>query len=115
HTRRLGLARGLSLAVPITMSMFGVPAPWTLAAFVAGLMAFTAVSRRCEFAADAGALALGARPEVLISGLARITRRNHLPGGWARGLTPFLTHPGLDARANAIARRSDLSPERVAD
>ena len=115
HTRTLGLARAFSLAVPITMSMFGVHAPWTLAAFVAGQVAFTAISRRLEFAADAGALALGARPESLISGLARITRLNHLPGRWARGLTPFLTHPGLDARANAIARRAALAPERVTE
>jgi Zn-dependent protease with chaperone function len=114
HPRRLGLTRALSLAIPITMSIYGAPVPWALAAFVAGIVIFTAVSRRCEFAADAGALALGAQPEALISGLARITRLNHLPGRWTRGLTPFLTHPALDARADALAKRAALEPERVA-
>jgi Zn-dependent protease with chaperone function len=114
HPRRLGLTRALSIAIPVTMSMYAAPMPWALAAFVLGLMIFTAISRRYEYAADAGAIALGAAPDALISGLARITRLNHLPGRWARGLAPFLTHPALDARANAIARRAGLAPERVA-
>ena len=114
HPHKLALAHMLSLMAPIMMSLYAVPMPWTLAAFVAGTMVFTAISRRFEFAADAGALELGARPDALISGLARITRLNHLPGRWARGFALFLTHPALDARARAIARRAALEPESFA-
>jgi Zn-dependent protease with chaperone function len=90
-------------------------APAAIAAFIAGMLGFFAMCRRFELAADAGALALGARAESLISGLAALGRLNHVPARWSRATELALTHPSLERRASALAARAGLSTARVAE
>ena len=82
-------------------------------AFAGGMLGFFAMCRKFEYGADAGAIQLGARPESLISGLARLARLNHIPARWGRLLEWTLTHPSLERRAGAIASRAGLWPEAV--
>src|SRR6185436_4153316 len=71
---------------------------------------FLALCRKFEYGADAGAIVLGARGEALISGLARLARLNDVPLRWSRALEWTITHPSLERRAAAIARRIGLAP-----
>jgi Zn-dependent protease with chaperone function len=85
---------------------------WILGA-TAGLMVFFFVARRFELTADADAVLLTGEHEAMISGLAKLTKANLLPQEWGGGLRWFLTHPSLTERANAVASRVRLSPERI--
>jgi Zn-dependent protease with chaperone function len=115
HTRVLGWVRTAALAGPMVLALYQAPWGWVLATLVAGLLLMGAVSRRCEYAADAGALDLGADAESLVSALVRITRLNFVPQRWARGLGLMLTHPPLDARAAALGRKAGIGEARIAE
>ena len=87
--------------------------------FALGLLAFLLthrfVTRRFEFAADAGAAALTTDPEAMISGLGQLGRLNQVPLAWGRGWRWLITHPTTESRAQAIGRRAGLASERVAE
>ena len=71
------------------------------------------VSRRFERIADAGAVTLTGDPEATITGLVKITRLNHLPIDWGRATERTLTHPSTERRAEAVAQRAGIPPERL--
>jgi hypothetical protein len=71
------------------------------------------VSRRFEFSADRQAVRLTGNPEAFISALAKIHRLSLMPMQWGRWHEQLLTHPSTNRRLAAIARRYDITPERV--
>lgn len=104
--------------------MAGMGATWPLAqwtglptmvTFGVVLFGFLALSRRFEYSADAGAVALGAQPEALIAGLVVVGRLNHVPARWSWLREWTLTHPSTERRALALAARAGLDPARVAE
>lgn len=106
----------LAKAGAVLGAMFASGSPAVVAAvFLAGTAAFLALCRRFELGADARALALGAAPAALISGLARLGRLNHVPPRWPDRVAWALTHPSLERRAAAVGRRAGLDPGRVAE
>ncbi|MFI5370610.1 MAG: M48 family metallopeptidase [Candidatus Eisenbacteria bacterium] len=111
HPRKLGLALLAPLMVGVaTAPEFG-GVPWIFAVAATSFVVFCAVSRRFEWAADAGAIELGARPTALITALAKLNRLNHVPVRWSRGREWLLTHPSTERRALAIAARADMPVE----
>ncbi len=85
---------------------------WMMGA-AAGLMFFFFMARRFELSADADAVLLTHEHEAMISGLAKLTQANLFPREWGGWLKWFITHPSLEERANAIAVRARLAPDRV--
>lgn len=71
------------------------------------------VSRRDEFAADAGAVRLTGDPQAMITALAKLFRLNTLPMNWHRLNEPLMTHPSVRRRISAIAKMAVIAPERV--
>ncbi len=59
------------------------------------LLTIFLVSRRNEFAADAGAAKLTGDPEAMITGLAKLSRLNTMPMQWGRIEEKTLTHPSM--------------------
>lgn len=85
--------------------------PWAgLAAFPALLLGVLAALRRIEHATDARALALGARPGALVSGLLRLGQLSHVPPRWSRLRELLMTHPSTERRARRIAAAAGLAP-----
>jgi hypothetical protein len=111
HPRKLGLALLAPLMLGIAVATEFGGAAWIFAAAAAAFVGFCALSRRFEWAADAGALDLGARPEALITALAKLNRLNHVPVRWSRGREWLLTHPSTERRALAIAARAGMPAE----
>jgi Zn-dependent protease with chaperone function len=95
----------LVAAVAMEHSLTGSPGLSLLvgAALLAGHFA---AARAFEYEADAGAVRLGARPQALISGIARLGRLNHVPPRWSPWLELTLTHPSLERRARQLERRT---------
>jgi Zn-dependent protease with chaperone function len=71
------------------------------------LLAFF-ISRRNEFAADAGAVKLTEDAEAMITGLARISRLNTMPMHWGKFDEKMLTHPSTLRRLAHLARAADI-------
>jgi Zn-dependent protease with chaperone function len=78
-----------------------------------GLLLMYFFSRRFEYAADAGALALTDDPRACITGLTKISRLNQMPLEWGRHQTRWLTHPTTLRRVEAIARRGGVPAEEL--
>jgi Zn-dependent protease with chaperone function len=76
------------------------------------LMSFF-ISRRNEFAADAGALKLTGDAEAMITGLARLSRLNTMPIHWGKLDEKMLTHPSTLRRMAHLARVGGISEARV--
>ncbi len=70
-------------------------------------------SRRFEYAADAGAVELTRDPEAAISALFKLAQLNMLPIHWSNWSEKWLTHPSSLRRAQAIAHKAGIPPERV--
>jgi len=79
------------------------------------LLTHRLVTRRFELVADAGAAALTADPEAMISGLGKLALLNQSPLSWGRGWRWLITHPTTEARALAIGRGAGLDAGRVAE
>ncbi len=109
------LARGLFLlTLAVAASFWG--GLWVLVfAPAAGLLGYLAFARRIEFATDARAIDLGARPEALVTGLARLSRLSQVPLRWSRARECLLTHPSLERRAMRLAARAGLDPALLID
>jgi Zn-dependent protease with chaperone function len=71
------------------------------------------VSRRNEFAADAGSVKLTGDAEALITGLAKISRLNTMPIHWGKLDEKMLTHPSTLRRIRQLARAGDISEARI--
>ncbi|HET9328734.1 MAG TPA: M48 family metalloprotease [Candidatus Eisenbacteria bacterium] len=76
---------------------------------------FLFLSRRFEFAADAGAAALTSDPEAAVACLGHLSRLNDTPLTWSRSWAWLVTHPTTESRGLAIGRRAGLASQRVAD
>ena len=70
-------------------------------------------SRRFEFAADAGAVEATGDPEAAISALFKLASLNMHPMHWSKWSEKWLTHPSTLRRAQAIARKAAIPPERL--
>jgi len=75
------------------------------------LLYFT--SRRNEFAADAGSVALTGDAEAMITGLVKISRLNMMPIHWGKVDEKLLTHPSTLGRIKQIAREGGILEERI--
>jgi Zn-dependent protease with chaperone function len=71
------------------------------------------VSRRNEFAADAGAVKLIEDPQPMITALAKISRLNMMPMDWGRLEEKTLTHPSTLRRISRLARTAGIADEQI--
>jgi Zn-dependent protease with chaperone function len=71
------------------------------------------VARQFEFSADRQAIRLTGNPEAFISALAKIHRLSLMPMQWGHWHEQLLTHPSTNRRLTAVARRYDITPERM--
>ncbi len=77
------------------------------------LLTIFLVSRRNEFAADAGAAKLTGDPEAMITGLAKLSRLNTMPMQWGQIEEKTLTHPSMLKRITRLARLAGIGEERI--
>ena len=78
-------------------------------------VAFYFVARINEWTADAGAVKITGDPEAMITGLVKVTRLNKLPIRWSKWNEWLMTHPSTMRRAEVIAKKSGIAPERLAE
>ena len=78
-----------------------------------GLILVYGLSRRFEWQADAGAIALTGDGEALITGLAKISALNRTPLQWGKWQEKWLSHPPTLRRMERIGLAASLPPERV--
>lgn len=71
------------------------------------------VSRRNEFAADAGAFRLTGDAEAMITALAKVSRLNTMPIHWGKLDEKILTHPSTLGRIKHLARLGSISEARI--
>ena len=79
------------------------------------LVALLFVSRRNEFAADAGSVKLTGNAEAMMTALARLTRLNTVPMQWGKLDEKLLTHPSTLRRIKRLAKLSGISEDRTAE
>jgi Zn-dependent protease with chaperone function len=77
------------------------------------LLALFFVSRRNEFAADAGAVKLTEDPQSMMTALAKISRLNMMPMDWGRLEEKTLTHPSTLRRISRLARTAGMAEEQI--
>lgn len=75
---------------------------------------FFATSRRFEYQADAQGVLLTGNPQAAITGLVKLTCLNQVPMQWGKVSESLMTHPSLQRRVDAIAKRHDLPETEVA-
>jgi Zn-dependent protease with chaperone function len=73
------------------------------------------VSRRNEFAADAGSAKLTGNAEAMMTALARISRLNTMPLQWNKFEENLLTHPSTLKRIRRLASAAGISESRTAE
>lgn len=118
HVRmRMLLWLAVSLGVGFAV---GWPQQWLPANIPAGpvlyglfLFVLFFVSRRNEFAADAGAFNLTGDPSALITGLARLSRLNTMPIEWGKFDEKIITHPSTLRRMKRLAQIGGMSEASV--
>jgi len=71
------------------------------------------VSRRFEYSADAGAVAITGDPRAAISALFKLAELNMMPTQWSHWSEKWLTHPSSVRRAQAIAKRASIAEEEI--
>ena len=89
---------------------------WTfkdLLLIVLGFSGFYFLSRRFEFSADAGAVALTGDAEAAITALLKLNRLNLIPLQWGKASGAWLTHPSTLRRIERIAEHGGVPPERL--
>jgi len=79
------------------------------------LLALFFISRRNEYAADAGSVKLTGDAESMITALARITRLNTMPLQWSKLNEKLLTHPSALRRIKRLAHTAGISEARTAE
>jgi len=70
-------------------------------------------SRRFEYAADAGAVAITGDPRAAISALFKLSELNMMPIHWSHWREKWLTHPSSMRRAHAIAKKAGIPFEEI--
>ena len=84
-------------------------------AIAISILVYFVVARLNERAADAGSVELLNDPEATITALAKITRLNKFPLSWSKWNGWLMTHPSTMRRAQAIARKAGIPPDRLAE
>ncbi len=84
--------------------------PGMVLGLAVGLLAYLALARHIEYATDAKAIDLGAKPQALVTGLARLSHLSQVPVRWSPVRELLLTHPALERRARRIAARAGIDP-----
>jgi Zn-dependent protease with chaperone function len=119
HPGKLAVAAVVSYFVAMTSVSFAEPflhlsavPRYALIVAIVTLVSYFC-SRRFEYAADAGAVDVTRDPEAAISALFKIAQLNMLPIHWSNWSEKWLTHPSSLRRAQAIARKAGIPPERV--
>jgi Zn-dependent protease with chaperone function len=79
------------------------------------LIAFYALSRHHEYAADSLAVESTGEPEMAIRALVSLYRRTEVPTEHNSLMELFSTHPSLWRRIDAIALVGQVSPAYVSD
>ena len=77
------------------------------------LLAVLFLTRRNEYAADAGSAKLTGDAEAMITGLAKLSRLNTMPMRWGRIEEKMLTHPSLERRILRLARSAGIAEGRL--
>ena len=70
-------------------------------------------TRRFEYSADAGAVALTGDPRAAISALFKLSELNMMPTQWSHWSEKWLTHPSSLRRARAIAQKAGIAVEEI--
>jgi Zn-dependent protease with chaperone function len=119
HPIKLGQIHLISWIVAvtflITFSEFlrnGVAARYVLVFIILSIVPFF-WSRRFEYSADAGAVALTGDPGAAISALFKLSELNMMPTQWSHWREKWLTHPSTVRRANAIAGQAGIPLQQV--
>ena len=119
HPIKLGQVHIFSWVVALTFlvafSEFfrnGVAARYVLVFAILSIVPFF-WSRRFEYSADAGAVALTGDPGAAISALFKLSELNMMPTQWSHWREKWLTHPSTLRRANAIAGQAGILLEQV--
>ena len=71
------------------------------------------ISRRFEYAADAGAVTVTNDPRSAISALFKLSQLNMLPTQWNKWSEKWLSHPSSLRRAQAIATKAGIPVEHI--
>ncbi len=121
HPGKLAMVSLLSYFVAITgLSFFSFFIHLSVVpryAFIIGIVTIAPYfwSRRFEYAADAGAVEATGDPEAAISALFKLSQLNMMPIHWSNWSEKWLTHPCSLRRAQAIALKAGIPPERISD
>jgi Zn-dependent protease with chaperone function len=116
--------RGQWMALAFAMLLFEFPLRellftgimgWCVAMLIPLTIFFVSLrkTRRSEFAADAGAVALCGDPRAMISSLARISRNNKSPLEWNAAVEWFAPHPSTLKRIRALAAASKIDASEL--
>lgn len=73
------------------------------------------VSRRNEYAADAGAVKLTHDPEAIVTALAKLSRLNTMPIHWGKADERLLTHPSTLRRIERIAKTNAMPGSHLSE
>ncbi|MEO1403452.1 MAG: M48 family metalloprotease [Cyanobacteria bacterium J06635_1] len=76
--------------------------------FGLSLVCLYTLSRRFEYQADAQAALLTTNPQAMMTGLVKLARLNQIPLQWGRWSESWMTHPSIQRRIEALARRYDM-------
>ncbi len=74
---------------------------------------FYATSRKFEYQADAQASLITGDPQSMMTGLIKIARLSQMPLQWSKLSESMMTHPSMQRRVEAIAKRYDLSIDQL--
>jgi Zn-dependent protease with chaperone function len=100
--------------IPFLPSFFAEQLIFRYAVIFAGLTIFPYFfSRRFEYAADAGAVALTGDPRAAIAALFKLSELNMMPTQWSHWSEKWLTHPSSMRRARAIAQKAGIAFEEI--
>ena len=119
HLKRQQMALRVIVFVAVAFTSVAIMQNWMRAGMIPLLAAillliFYLTRRVNERTADAGAVKILGDPEAMITGLAKITRLNKFPLRWSKWSEWLMTHPSTMRRAEAIARKAGIAPERLA-
>jgi len=121
HPSKLGMARiGGFFLGGVLLTAFTLALPGANSIALRYLLIFAAmtafpffISRRFEYAADAGAVAVTNDPRSAISALFKLSQLNMLPTQWNKWSEKWLSHPSSLRRAQAIARKAGIPVEQI--
>jgi Zn-dependent protease with chaperone function len=125
HLQKKHIARRLILIVVVAIAFtaaaihmdYSIPPNFPTGPVIYGafLLIIFFVSRRNEFAADAGSAKLTGNAEAMITALARISRLNTMPLQWNKFDENLLTHPSTLKRIRRLASNAGISESRTAE